>query len=98
MITRGDSGFVRTVLPLLLYDAALWSVEVVVVDVAESYEVLRDRAGWDIGVAIGCFSAAGTAGSEDAFSDDFSWKLNRLLVPVDAGLIIAGDMFLRKSR
>jgi len=37
------------------------------------------------------------AGSE-VLSTDFSLKLNRLLVPVDIGLMIAGDMFFRKSR
>jgi hypothetical protein len=33
-----------------------------------------------------------------ALSDGLSWKLKRELVAVVAGLSIAGDMLLRKSR
>lgn len=67
----------------------------VVVEALESYEVLRDRAGWEVGGLIDGFSVKGS----DVLSAGFSLKLNRLLVLVDIGLIMAGDMlFLRKSR
>ena len=57
--------------------------------------MLRDRAGCDVGGLMERRSALGSA----AFSDGFSLKLNRLLVPVDIGLMIDGVMlFLRKSR
>lgn len=91
----GDSGLeVRTVLPALLFDAVLSFEEVVAAETLESYEVLRDKAGWEVGGLIEGFAEIG---SED-LSRDFSLKLNRLLVLVDIGLMHAGDMFLRKSR
>ena len=39
-----------------------------------------------------------TDAASDDLSEDFSLKLKRLLVLVGAGLIIAGDILLRKSR
>ena len=45
MVTRGESGTPFAVLAALENDAALWSVDVVLVDVTESYDVFRDNAG-----------------------------------------------------
>jgi hypothetical protein len=87
MVMRGDSG--RFEEALERFDAVLlW-------DAFESYEVLRERAGCELG-----------GGLMDGFSDpestglskDFSPKLKRVLVLLGAGLIIAGDILLRKSR
>ena len=45
-MTRGDSGLVRVVLPLeLACEAALWVVEVELVDFVDSAEVVRDNGG-----------------------------------------------------
>lgn len=66
----------------------------------DSYEVLRETAGWDVG---GLFDGLdpGTStlsrGFSKLLSKLLSLKLNRVLV-AEAGLITAGDMFLRKSR
>ena len=95
MVILGDSGReVRAVLPVLLFDAPLSFEEVVAAEALDSYDVLRDNAGCEVGGLIEGRAESGAEGG----SIDFSLKLNRLLVLVDIGLRQAGDMFLRKSR
>lgn len=99
MMTRGDSGRVLAVPAELAWEVAvaLLTEEVlllVLLEAVESYEVFRDKAGSDVGGLMDGFCDA----ASDPFSNGFSPKLNRVLVPVETGLIMAGDMFLRKSR
>ena len=59
--------------------------------------MLRESGGCEVGgETVDCLSDA-EAGSV-GFSKDFSPKLKRELVLLGAGLIIAGDILLRKSR
>ena len=60
----------------------------------ESYEVLRDNGGCDVGGLTDGFSDA----VSETVSDFLSLKLKRALVLVGAGLSIAGDICLRKSK
>lgn len=93
MVIRGDCGLERVVLPALLCETTL-SVDVVVEELAESYEALRDNAGWDV---AGLWTGLSVLISEtllEALSGNLKW----LLVPVGSGLIKAGGILLRKSR
>ena len=77
----------------LLWETVLSTEDVDEAD-ADSKDVLRDKAGWEVaGLCIGL----STPISEIRF-EDFSGNLKWVLVPVGRGLIKAGDMFLRKSR
>lgn len=96
MVMRGDSGRAALEAMLLDLEDAIDCSEMedatVEVEASESYEVLRDKTGCEFGVLIVIFSMLGSeVGS-------FSWKLKRELVPVDIGLIMAGDMFFKKSK
>ena len=64
-------------------------------DAVESCEVLRESGGCELGGGlVEGFSDPESIGR----SKDFSPKLKRVLVLLGAGLIIAGDILLRKSR
>lgn len=92
MAMRGDSGRVRVaVLALLENDAALVSLTKELDDAVDSYDVFRDNEGCELGGVMDGLSL-------DTLSDVLSWKLNRVLVLEGAGLSMAGDMLLRKSR
>lgn len=89
MVMRGDSG--------RLFEEALEIVDVVLLwDAFESYEVLRESAGCELGGGLmdGFSEPESTGLSKDLDSP----KLKRVLVLLGAGLIIAGDILLRKSR
>lgn len=60
--------------------------------------MLRDRAGWDVGGLIDGFSVDVSEALSDHRSVLSPLKLKRALVLVGAGLIIAGDMFFKKSK
>ena len=69
-------------------------------EAVESYEVLRDSGGWEVagGLIVGLFDPASDDLSE-ALSKGLSLKLKRLLpLVLGAGLNIAGDIRLRKSK
>ena len=88
MVIRGDSG-------RLFEEAFDWAEAVLLKDAFESCEVLRDRGGGhELGGLIEGFSDPESIG----LSNDFSPKLKRVLVLLGAGLNIAGDILLRKSR
>lgn len=107
MMIRGDCGRDAPVEAALLVDATVLSVDVDSYDVlretsgcVDSYEVFRDMAGSDVGGLIDFAPETSTilsTGLSKLLSKLLSLKLNRVLV-ADAGLITAGDMFLRKSR
>lgn len=85
MVIRGDCGLEREVVPALLWEAALSVDAIDVEEATESYEVLRDKAGWE---AVGLWMGLSTPISEmrlDALSGNLKW----LLVPVGSGLIKA---------
>jgi hypothetical protein len=85
---RGDSG-------RLFEDAFDWAEALLLWDAFESCEVLRESGGCELGGGlIEGFSDPASTG----LSNDFSPKLKRVLVLLGAGLIIAGDILLRKSR
>ena len=91
MAMRGESGLLLAVPCELAYEDVLCWDALVETEALESYEVLRDSCGCDVGGGlIVCLS--------DAISIGFSPKLKRVLVLLGAGLIIAGDILLRKSR
>jgi len=93
MVMRGDCGLDRDVVFALLCETTL-SVDEVDEEEADSNDVLRDNAGWEVaGLCIGL----STPISEILF-EVFSGNLKWVLVPVGKGLIKAGDIFFRKSR
>lgn len=60
--------------------------------------MLRESAGWEVTALLDLSAAFSTVGSEVDLSAGLSPKLNLVLVPVGAGLMRAGERFLRKSR
>ena len=97
-MTRGESGLTRAVLAALFEDAVLLREDVLAVDAVDPYDTLRDKAGWDVGVLMASFSPDICEDLSKLLSKLLSLKLNRALVLVGAGLIMAGVMFFRKSR
>jgi hypothetical protein len=88
MMMRGDSG--------RLFEEAFDCAEALLLwDAVESCEVLRESGGCELGGGL----VQGLSDPESiGLSKDFSPKLKRVLVLLGAGLIIAGDILLRKSR
>lgn len=107
IMIRGDCGLEAAVDAALLIEVMLFSVDVDPEEVLresggcdDSYEVFRETAACDIGGSIGFAWGASTTfsrGLSKLLSELLSLKLKRALV-AEAGLITAGDMFLRKSR
>lgn len=83
--------------PALGKEDAVWLDEVVLAEPFESYEVLRERLGWDVGELMD-EGRSESDRSSDARSMCLSLKLKRLLVADGEGLSIADGMFFKKSR
>lgn len=99
MVTRGESGRLLARSVPLTDEVVLLKDEPLAAELLESYEVLRDRAGWEVGGLVEGFPADGSAPLSEPLSDGLSWKLKRALVPVvGAGLMMAGDILFKKSR
>lgn len=108
IMSRGDCGL-DPLEAALLMETMVFSVDVDSEELLresegcdDSYEVFRETAGWDVvgGLVDGFAPVTSTRLSRDLsklLSKPLSLKLNRVLV-AEAGLITAGDMFLRKSR
>jgi hypothetical protein len=94
IVIRGDWGLDLDVVPAPLCEIAL-SVEEVDEEEAESNDVLRDNAGWEV---TGLWIGLSTPISAILFEVFSGGNLKWLLVPVGNGLIKAWGIFLRKSR